>query len=105
MVGWGLSAAIGALAGSLVASDRNALDASLMQVVLVYALAAAALGGFDSIWGAVVAGLVVGIADALTIQYVDALDGIEVVLPLALILVVLVVMPNGLFGKRTVERV
>ena len=105
MFGWGLSAAIGALAGSLVASDRNALDASLMQVVLVYALAAAALGGFDSIWGAVVAGLVVGIADALTIQYVDPLDGIEVVLPLGLILVVLVVMPNGLFGKRTVERV
>jgi branched-chain amino acid transport system permease protein len=105
MFGWGLSAAIGALAGSLVASERNALDASLMQVVLVYALASAALGGFDSIWGAVVAGLIVGIADALTIQYVDALDGIEVVLPLALILVVLVVMPNGLFGKRTVERV
>src|SRR5690606_39281071 len=38
MFGWGLSAAIGALAGTLVASDRNALDASLMQVVLVYAL-------------------------------------------------------------------
>jgi len=105
MFGWGLSAAIGALAGSLVASERSALDASLMQAVLVYALASAALGGFDSIWGAVVAGLAVGIADALTIQYVDALDGIEVVLPLGLILVVLVVMPNGLFGKRTVERV
>ena len=105
MLGWAISAAIGALAGSLVASERAALDASLMQVVLVYALAAAALGGFDSIWGAVVSGLVVGVADALTIQYVDALDGIEVVLPLGLILVVLVVMPNGLFGKRTVERV
>ena len=76
-----------------------------MQTILVYALAAAALGGFDSIWGAVICGVVVGVADALTIQYVDALDGIEVVLPLALILVVLVVMPNGLFGKRTVERV
>src|SRR5918993_94101 len=36
---------------------------------------------------------------------IDALDGIEVVLPLALILVVLLVKPNGLFGKRTVERV
>jgi branched-chain amino acid transport system permease protein len=105
MLGWGLSAAIGALAGTLVASERTAIDASLMQVVLVYALASAALGGFDSIWGAVVAGLAVGVADALTKQYVDALDGIEVVLPLGLILVVLVVMPNGLFGKRTVERV
>jgi branched-chain amino acid transport system permease protein len=52
-----------------------------------------------------VAGLVVGITDALTIQYVDALEGIEVVVPLALILAVLLVRPNGLFGKRTVERV
>jgi branched-chain amino acid transport system permease protein len=105
MLGWAMAAAIGAVAGSLVASERTAFDSSLMQTILVYALAAAALGGFDSIWGAVICGVVVGIADALTIQYVDQLDGIEVVLPLALILVVLVVMPNGLFGKRTVERV
>jgi branched-chain amino acid transport system permease protein len=105
MLGWGMSAALGALAGSLVASERTGFDSSLMQAILVYALAAAALGGFDSIWGAVICGVLVGVADALTIQYVDPLDGIEVVLPLALIMVVLVVMPNGLFGKRTVERV
>jgi branched-chain amino acid transport system permease protein len=105
MLGWGMSAAVGALAGSLVASERTGFDASLMQTILVYALASAALGGFASIWGAVICGLIVGVADALTIQYIDALDGIEVVLPLALILVVLVVMPNGLFGRRTVERV
>lgn len=105
MLGWAMSAALGAVAGSLVASERTGFDSSLMQTILVYALAAAALGGFDSIWGAVICGVVVGVADALTIQYVDALDGIEVVLPLGLILVVLIVMPNGLFGKRTVERV
>lgn len=105
MLGWAMSAALGALAGSLVAAERTGFDSSLMQTILVYALAAAALGGFDSIWGAVICGLAVGVADALTIQYVDALDGIEVVLPLGLILVVLVVMPNGIFGKRTVERV
>jgi branched-chain amino acid transport system permease protein len=105
MLGWAMAAAIGALAGSLVAANRTGFDATLMQIILVYALAATALGGFDSIWGAVICGLIVGIADALTIQYVDALDGIEVVVPLGLILVVLVVLPNGLFGKRTVERV
>jgi branched-chain amino acid transport system permease protein len=105
LLGWAMAASIGALAGSLVAAQRTGFDASLMTTVLVFALAAAALGGFDSLLGAVVAGLVVGIADALTIQYVDALDGIEVVLPLALILVVLVVRPTGLFGRRTVERV
>jgi branched-chain amino acid transport system permease protein len=105
MLGWGLSAALGAIAGSLVASERTGFDASLMQQILVYAFAAAALGGFDSLLGAVVAGVIVGVADSLTIEYVDALDGIEVVLPLALILVVLLVRPTGLFGKRTVERV
>ena len=105
MLGWAMSAALGAVAGSLVASERTGFDSSLMQTILVYALAAAALGGFDSIWGAIVCGILVGVADALTIQYVDALDGIEVVLPLGLILVVLVLMPNGLFGTRTVERV
>jgi branched-chain amino acid transport system permease protein len=105
MFGWALSAALGAVAGSLVASEGTGFDASLMQTILVYALAAAALGGFDSLIGAVLAGLVVGIADALTIEYFDALDGIELVVPLALILVVLMVKPNGLFGKRTVERV
>jgi branched-chain amino acid transport system permease protein len=105
MLGWGLAAAIGALAGSLVASKQTAFDASLMQIILVYAFAAAALGGFESLIGAVVAGLIVGVAYTLTIQYIDALDGIELVMPLGLILAVLLVKPNGLFGRRTVERV
>jgi branched-chain amino acid transport system permease protein len=105
MFGWALSAAIGALAGAMVASSRVGFDASLMQTIIVYAFAAAALGGFDSLWGAVLCGIFVGVANSLTVQYVNALDGIELVMPLALILIVLVVMPNGLFGKRTVERV
>jgi branched-chain amino acid transport system permease protein len=103
MFGWALAAALGAAAGSFVAAQRTGFDASLMQQVLVFAFAAAALGGFDSPLGAIIAGLVVGIADALTIQYVDFLDGIEVALPLVLILGVLLVRPTGLFGRRTVD--
>jgi branched-chain amino acid transport system permease protein len=105
MFGWALSAALGALAGSLVAAERTGFDASLMQTVLVYAFAAAALGGFDSPLGAVISGLVVGVAETLTRQYINALDGIEVLVPLGLILVVLLVKPTGLFGRQTVERV
>ena len=105
MFGWALSASLGALAGTMVAAERTGFDASLMATVLVYAFAAAALGGFDSPLGAVVAGLIVGIADALTVQYVDFLDGIELLVPLGMILVVLLVRPTGMFGKRTVERV
>ncbi len=105
MVGWALAAGIGAIAGSLAATRGSGFDSSLMQQILVYSFAAAALGGFDSPLGAVVGGLVVGIADSLTIQYVDALDGIELVVPFVLILVVLLVRPNGLFGRTIVERV
>ena len=105
MVGWALAAGIGAVAGSLAATRGSGFDTSLMQQILIYAFAAAALGGFDSPIGAVVGGLVVGIADSLTIQYVDALDGIELVVPFVLILVVLLVRPNGLFGRSIVERV
>lgn len=105
MVGWALAASIGALAGSLVAARATGFDASLMQVILVYAFAAAALGGFDSVLGAVVGGLIVGVANALTVQYVSALSGIAIVVPMGLIFGVLLIRPNGLFGRRTVERV
>ena len=105
MLGWGLAAAIGSLAGSLAAAGGTAFAGDAMQIILVYAFAAAALGGFDSLVGAVVGGLVVGVANTLTIEYVDFLDGIDLALPLGLILVVLLVRPNGLFGTRRVERV
>ncbi|HEX5095923.1 MAG TPA: branched-chain amino acid ABC transporter permease [Acidimicrobiia bacterium] len=107
MFGWGLSAALGALAGSLVipTTGSQSLTAGSMQAILFYAFAAAAIGGFDSPVGAVVGGMIVGVTQALTIEYVDALDGIESVVPLALILLVLLFKPSGLFGKVQVERV
>jgi len=106
MLGWALAAVLGAIAGTMAASrGTGGFDTSLMQQVLVYAFAAAALGGFDSPVGAVVGGLIVGVANSLTIQYVGFLEGIELVVPLGLIFVVLLVKPNGLFGRTIVERV
>ena len=106
MLGWAIAAAVGAIAGTMAASKgTGGFDASLMQQILVYAFAAAALGGFDSPVGAVVGGLVVGVANSLTIQYIGFLEGIELVMPLAIIFVVLLVKPNGLFGRTIVERV
>jgi branched-chain amino acid transport system permease protein len=105
MLGWGLAAAFGAVAGSLVVPTTTALTAASMQSILVFAFAAAALGGFDSPVGAVVGGLIVGVANALTTEYVDRLDGIELVVPFGLILLVLLFRPAGLFGKVHVERV
>lgn len=106
MLGWGIAAVLGAVAGTMAASrGTGGFDTSLMQQVLVYAFAAAALGGFDSPIGAVVGGLIVGIARSLTVQYVPFLEGIELVVPLGLIFVVLLWRPNGLFGRNIVERV
>ena len=104
MLGWAMAAAIGALAGALVVAPVGLQGAS-MQSILVYAFASAALGGFDSPLGAVVAGLIVGVAGTMTTQYFHAVHDIELVVPFGLILVVLLVRPSGLFGSTRVERV
>jgi branched-chain amino acid transport system permease protein len=104
MLGWAMAAAIGALAGALVIAPVGLQGAS-MREILVYAFASAALGGFDSPLGAVVAGLIVGVAGTMTTQYLHAVHDIELVVPFGLILVVLLVRPSGLFGSTRVERV
>jgi len=105
MVGWGLAAAVGCLAGALVIPTTAGLVPSSMQSILVFAFAAAALGGFDSVFGAVVGGMIVGVTDSLTTGYVDALHGLNLLVPFGLILLVLLFRPAGLFGTTRVERV
>jgi branched-chain amino acid transport system permease protein len=105
MVGWGLAAAVGCFAGALVIPTTAGLVPSSMQSILVFAFAAAALGGFDSVFGAVVGGMIVGVADAMTTGYVDALHGLNLLVPFGLILLVLLFRPAGLFGTTRVERV
>ncbi len=104
-LGWGLAAALGAVAGMLTAPSQF-LDPNMMQIVLIYAFAAAVLGGIDSPVGAVVGGLLLGVALNLLGTYVDWV-GAELRLPVALlvILVVLLVRPAGLFGKPVVKKV
>lgn len=104
MIGWGLAAALGAVAGTLAV--ETALDGSLMLLPLIYAFAAATLGGFDSPVGAVVGGLVVGLTAELSAAYIDWIGQDLRMLPaFLLILVVLLVRPQGLFGKAEVTRV
>ena len=104
-LGWGLAAALGAVAGMLTAPSVG-LDPQMMQPILIYAFAAAVLGGIDSPFGAVVGGLALGVFLNLVGVYVDFV-GAELKLPIALlvILVVLLVRPSGLFGRPEVKRV
>jgi len=102
-LGWGLSALIGAVAGLMVAPVVF-LEPNMMGGVLIYAFAAALLGGIDNPWGAVAGGLIVGVVENLAGTY---LVGTELKLTLALVLIVavLLVRPSGLFGRKLVARV
>src|SRR4029079_16708946 len=102
-LGWGLAAAIGATAGMMVAPIVF-LDPNMMTGVILYAFAAALMGGIDSPGGAVVGGFTVGVLAKLVRAY---LIGTELKLTVALVLIVgvLVVKPAGLFGRVIVQRV
>jgi branched-chain amino acid transport system permease protein len=104
-VGWGLAALLGAVSG-LLAAPIVFLTPNLMQGILLYAFAAAVLGGIDSPVGAVVGGLSIGVGINLLSTYVHAITP-ELQLPVALgiLLLVLVVRPSGLFGEARVQRV
>jgi branched-chain amino acid transport system permease protein len=104
-IGWGLAAVLGAVAGML-AAPTIFLDPTMMQAMLIYAFAAAVLGGIDSPFGAIAGGLLLGVGLNLIGAYVDFV-GADLRLPVALliILIVLLVRPAGLFGKPVTRRV
>ncbi|CAN5155475.1 branched-chain amino acid ABC transporter permease [soil metagenome] len=101
-LGWGLAAAIGAVAGIMVAPTVF-LEPNMMSGILLYAFAAALLGGIDSPGGAVLGGFIVGVLE----NVVGSILGTELKLTVALVLIVgvLVIRPSGLFGKVHVTRV
>jgi branched-chain amino acid transport system permease protein len=105
-LGWGLAAVLGAIAGVLTAPSLSSLDPNMMQPILIYAFAAAVLGGIDSPLGAVVGGLLLGVGLNLIGAYVGFV-GADLKLPVALlvILVVLLVKPSGIFGTRELNKV
>jgi branched-chain amino acid transport system permease protein len=103
--GWGLAAVLGAVSGMMIAPVVF-LDPNMMQTVLLYAFAAAILGGLDSPLGAVVGGLVLGLTIDLLGRYAGWIGStLKLPVALALILVLLLVKPGGLFSRMAVRRV
>jgi branched-chain amino acid transport system permease protein len=102
-IGWGLAAAIGATAGMMVAPVLF-LDPNMMGGVLLYAFTGALLGGITSPVGAVVGGLIVGVTENLVGTYLVP-SQLKLTVALALIVLVLVFRPAGLFGTAIVRRV
>jgi len=104
-LGWGLAAVFGAVAGMMVAPVLT-LEPNLMGGVQIYAFAAATLGGFTSPGGAVLGGFIVGVVENLVGTYVSFIGTeLKFTVALAMIIVVLLVRPTGLFGSTVVKRV
>ncbi len=107
MLGWGLSATVGAAGGMMIAPLIAASSVFIMGV-FVFALTAMVLGGMDSPPGVVLAGLIIGVTQNLYLHYTpDAYlgSGTELAFALVLILGVLMVRPHGLLGERRVTRI
>jgi branched-chain amino acid transport system permease protein len=103
-LGWGLSAAVGAVSGMMVAPVLS-LDPNLMQSVLLFAFTAAVLGGIENPLGAVIGGIVVGVLLALVGTYIPHAEDLRLVFGFIVIVLVLLFRPAGLIGRAHVTRV
>jgi branched-chain amino acid transport system permease protein len=108
-VAWVLAGALAAIAGVFLTAFPSAgLDSGTGDVAL-RAFPAAILGGLDSTAGAVVGGLIIGVAEVLTAGYQSNLSflgrGFDEVMPYVVMVAVLLVRPSGLFGTREATRV
>jgi branched-chain amino acid transport system permease protein len=104
-LGWGFASVLGAVSAMMVAPTVF-LDPNMMRPVLLYAIAAAILGGLESPIGAVLGGLILGVGLNLISTYVDFVgDALKLPVAFVVILAVLLVKPTGLFGRATVRRV
>ncbi|MBL4800239.1 MAG: branched-chain amino acid ABC transporter permease [Oleispira sp.] len=99
---WGIAAAIGAIAG-ILAGPVSLLYPDMGAEFLLKGFAAAVLGGFYSIYGAIVGGLLVGVIEMYMGGFVST--EFQQVSPFLIIILVLLIRPHGLFGRRPVERV
>ena len=101
--GWGMAAALGAVAG-MMAAPIVFLDPNMMSGIVIYGFAGALLGGITNPWGAAAGGFIVGVLENLAGAYVV---GTELKLTVALVIIMLAVTlkPSGLFGRVTVQRV
>jgi branched-chain amino acid transport system permease protein len=103
-LGWGLASGVGAVSGMMVAPILL-LEPNMMQTIIIYAFAAAVLGGIESPLGAVVGGLIVGVVVNLAGAYVPNAGDLQLAFGLAIIIAVLILKPNGLFGRAATRRV
>lgn len=104
-LGWGMAAAVGAVAGMMIAPVVF-LEPNMMLSILLYGFAGAVVGGLTSPLGAVLGGLSVGVIENLAGTFIPYIGReMKLSIALALIVAVLMVKPSGLLGRKIVTRV
>ncbi len=103
-LGWGMAAAIGAVAGMMIAPVVF-LEPNMMVFILLYGFAGAVLGGLTSPGGAVIGGFLLGVIENLSGFIPDVGQELKLTIALAIIVAVLTIRPQGLFGRVIVTRV
>ncbi len=103
-LGWGMAAAIGAVAGMMIAPVVF-LEPNMMVFILLYGFAGAVVGGLTSPFGAVIGGFMVGVIENLAGFIPDVGQELKLTIALAIIVAVLTIRPQGLFGRVIVTRV
>jgi len=108
-LGWALSGSLAAVAGIFFASFPSPGVAPTLALSAFAAIPAWVLGGFDSIVGAIVGGLIIGVVTALAVGYEAQLHflgrGLGEFIPYAVMILVLLFRPSGLFGRKEAVRV
>ena len=110
--GWALASAFGTLGAALVAPSLGGVQPNMMGAILIYSLAGAALGGLDSLGGAVLGGVLVGLIQSVVVSWFGVvvmgqsyMSILQLAAAFVVILIVLLFRPSGLFGTKKIERV
>ena len=104
--GWAIAAAVGTLGCAVFVADPfRQIQPNVMLTVLIYASAAAALGGLDSLGGAIVGGIAIGLVQSVVVPYSPIPNELALAAAVLVLMIVLLFKPSGLFGTAAVERV
>lgn len=104
--GWAIAAAVGTLGAAVfVANPVLQLEPTIMIRVLIFAVSAAALGGLDSLWGAIIGGVAIGMVQSIVVPYTPIPNELALMSAVVVLLLVLTFRPSGLLGTARVERV
>ncbi len=103
-ISWAMVAVMATMAGVVQGTGGTGVDIAVVPLLALVVFPAVLLGGLESITGAMVGGLVIGVVEKLTTIYVDTTAGQQLA-PFLVLIIVLVIRPDGLFGQRRIDRV